>query len=478
MQEYSIKPAGPPLESGKPFDRVSFSRQFHLGALVWLIIAMMTSGFWLSRQIEQSSLNRAAAIAAVYVESILVAQLHNRSQLTSLTELDAELHAELDRVFIHSPLKRKVVRFKLWNPGGTIVYSSDHSQVGRRFPVDDLLAEALKGSTQSRVSTLSDDDNQPERERWERLLEVYVPLRMGPQRTVIGVAEFYHSMENLGHDIHQAQIQSWALVTITTIALYLALLGLVRRASNTIVDQKQDLREQLARLSASFAENRSMRVQLREAGEQTTAFNEKALHRIAADLHDGPAQELSFALLRFDELVEICGCGPTGDLERMRTALRNALNELREIASGIGIPGIAELTLAETLRRAVRDFEHKTSTSVEVHVDDTLDQASIATKITAYRVIQESLTNAWRHAPNFPPEVRVKADAGMVDIEVTSRDAGFDPALADASGRLGIAFMRERVRLLGGVFELDSAPGRGTRIHVLLPLSHDATTND
>ncbi|MBK9021070.1 MAG: sensor histidine kinase [Sulfuritalea sp.] len=459
----------------KPFDRVSFSRQFHLGALVWLIVAMVVSGLWLSRQIEQSSLNRAAAIAAVYVESILVAQLHSRTQLA---EFDAQTHAELDRVFLRGPLQRKVVRFKLWNAEGTIVYSSDHAQVGRSFPVDDMLAEALTGNLQSRVSDLTDDDNQPERERWSRLLEVYVPLRAPATGAVIGVAEFYHSMENLGKDIHLAQQRSWMLVSVTTIALYLALLGLVRRANNTIVDQRQDLREQLQQLRASLAENRSMRLQLREAGERTTTLNEKALHRLAADLHDGPAQDLSFALLRFDDLVAVCGCGPSGDLEAMREALRRALEELRGIASGIGIPGIAELSLAATLRRAVLDFEHRTATAVEAEIDNTLDQASIATKITAYRVLQESLNNAWQHAPGNPPQVRVRAAGSEVGIEVFNAGAGFDPAQVDAGGRLGIAFMRERVRLLGGSFDLESAPGQGTRVLVRLPLSPETSPHD
>jgi hypothetical protein len=268
------------------------------------------------------------------------------------------------------------------------------------------------------------------------------------------------------------------LVVVTTIALYVALLGLVRRASNTIVDQQHDLRDQLQQLRASLAENRGMRQQLREAGEQTTALNEKALHRLAADLHDGPAQDLSFALLRFDDLVEVCGCGPPGDLDALRKALRRALEELRGIASGIGIPGIADLSLAATLRRAVLDFEHRTATAVEAEIDNTLDQASIATKITAYRVLQESLNNAWQHSPDNPPQVRVRAAGSEVGIEVFNAGAGFDPAQVDAAGRLGIAFMRERVRLLGGSFELESAPGQGTRVLVRLPLSPEIPAND
>lgn len=458
----------------KAFDRISFSRQFLIASTVCLVAGMAVIGTWLGHQIEQSVLNRAAAIAAVYVESILAAQLQGWPQVGLVTPAT---HDVLDRVFIQGPLKRKVVRFKLWGADGHIIYSSDHAQLGNRYPVGKLLTAAFRGEVQARISDLTDDDNPSERKRWSELLEVYVPVRLSDRGEVLVVAEFYHSVENLRHDIDQAQQQSWTLVAITTLSVYLALLGFVRRASDTIVDQQRDLREQLRRLSASLAENEVMREQLREAGAQTTTLNEQFLHRIAADLHDGPAQELSFALLRFDDLIQACGnCrdkadGAPAELETVRRAVRSALDDLRGIAAGLGIPGIADLSLADTLRRAVRDVERKTSRQVEAHIDAALGEAPIATKITAYRLLQESLTNSWRHAPDHPARVRVRRDGDMVDIEVVTPGAGFDTATAAASGRLGIAFMRERVRLLGGVFEIDSARDRGTRIHARLSIT-------
>lgn len=462
------------LAATKPFDRVTFSRQFLLASSICLVTGMVVMGIWLGRQIEQSSLNRAASIAAVYVESILAAQLHDRPEVGTL---DPATHAVLDRVFIHGPLKRKVVRFKLWSADGQVIYSSDHAQIGSRYPVGEMLAAAFGGTVQARMSDLTDDDNPPERKRWTQLLEVLVPVRASASSDAFVVAEFYHATENLEHDISQAQRQSWALVTITTIAIYLALLGLVRRASNTIVDQQRDLRERLQQLSASLAEKEHMREQLREAGAQTTTLNEQFLHRIAADLHDGPAQELSFALLRFDDLVHACdGCDcsngtPDGDHETVRRAMQAALADLRGLAAGISIPGIADLSLAETLRRAVHEVERKTDCRIDADIDDALGDAPIATKITAYRLVHESLTNARRHAPEHPPRVVGSFGGDALYIDVFDQGIGFDAATAAAGGRLGIAFMRERVRLLGGIFEIRSAPGEGTHVHARLPIA-------
>lgn len=455
------------------FERVSFSRQFLIAGAALLLAGMTVIGSWISRQIESSAVNRTAAIAAVYVESILAGHLRGWSGQGGV---DASTRAALDELFLRSPLKKKVLRFKLWDNDGRIAYSSDPAQTGLRFPIGNALAAAFRGSVQSRVSDLADADNLREHMRWPRLLEVYVPLRKRGDDAVVGVAEFYHSTENLGRDIHLAQRKSWLLVVASTLAVFLLLYGLVRRANNLIVEQRRDLQQQLGDLRALLQENERMRARLSEAGAQTTALNEQFLKRVAADIHDGPAQAIALAKMRFDELADHPDGSPAPsrsaqELATLREALHVALRDLRNIAAGLSVPGIAELSLAETVRRAVRDAERRADRSAELSLAGDADQAPLAVKITLYRVVQESLTNAWRHAGAVTPWVEVGTADGSVAVEIGDRGPGFDPASALASGRLGLAFMRERVRLLGGSFDIDSTPGQGTRIRVRLPLT-------
>jgi signal transduction histidine kinase len=157
----------------------------------------------------------------------------------------------------------------------------------------------------------------------------------------------------------------------------------------------------------------------------------------------------------------------------IQAALRSSLDELRAICAGLGVPGIAELSTAETVRRAVRDVERRMNLPVAADIDDSLDGAPLAVKITAYRLVQESLTNCWRHAQHDGITVRAsRAPTGdLMCIEVSDRGPGFDATAAAASGRLGLAFMRERVRLLGGHFEVATAWGRGTTIRAWMPLT-------
>lgn len=466
----------PALPAVRPhaFERVSLSRQFLLASSAALLVAMLLVGQWLADQIERNAVNRAATIAAVYIESMLAAQLR---EWPAVDFSDGATHAMFDRIFVDGPLRRKVVRFKLWSADGRIIYSSDHAQNGRHFPITQQLSAAFGGAVQARLSALQEADNVPERERWSRLLEVYVPVRLPPRDTVVAVAEFYHSTDNIGREIRDAKLRSWLLVGFGAAAVFLLLLVWVRRADHTIVDQQNDLRRQLDQLRAMLVDNERMRARLREAGAHTTALNERLLHRVAADIHDGPAQKIAFALMRFDELERPCAqcpqehAGSTREVERIRGALGSSLEDVRNIASGLGMPGIAQCSLADVARHAVRDFERWSGTRIEADIDERLAEAPEAVKITTYRLLQESLANSHRHAPGSSPRASLRAEGGKVHIEVSDTGGGFDPRAVRA-GRLGLAFMHERVRLLGGEFAVDSAPGRGARIRATLPL-HD-----
>ncbi|MBI5890280.1 MAG: sensor histidine kinase [Nitrosomonadales bacterium] len=455
--------------------QMSFSRQFLLAIISVLAAGMLVIGSWIGHLIETNAVNRTAAISAVYLESIFSAQLQDWPCGGAVGN---RAHTELDRIFVTGPLHREVLRFKLWDAEGRIDYSSDNAQIGLRFPVTGLLAAAFSGKVQARLSQLDETDNPPEQARWSELLEIYVPIRSGADSTV-AVAEFYLSVDALKREIHAAQLRSWALVAFSTFAIYLLLFGMVRRASNTIREQRQDLHHQLRQLTALLDENDRMREQLREAGVSTTTLNEEFLIRIAADLHDGPAQTIAFALMRFDEFAANCrGCASSPsntaqELHSIHSALQSSLKDVRKISSGLAVPGMAELTLAEAARRAVRDFEHLSGIAVQSEIDDALGKAPLAVKITVYRLLQESLTNCSRHAPKGAPSVHVQKTDGEVLVAIADHGAGFDPQSTAVAGRLGLAFMRERVRLLGGIFEIDSAPGRGTVIRARLPLSTD-----
>jgi signal transduction histidine kinase len=158
------------------------------------------------------------------------------------------------------------------------------------------------------------------------------------------------------------------------------------------------------------------------------------------------------------------------ELEVIQSSLRRSLKEVRATSSGLLLPHLGALTVDQTLEHVVRNHQRRTGLAAEIVQRDLPAQAPLATKIALYRIIQEALNNAWRHADGAAPTVTVSGSDGRLLIEVADRGPGFDPSLAEGSEtHLGLVSMRERAESLGGKFHIDSAPGRGTRAVATLP---------
>jgi signal transduction histidine kinase len=150
--------------------------------------------------------------------------------------------------------------------------------------------------------------------------------------------------------------------------------------------------------------------------------------------------------------------------------LQAALAELRTISAGLQLPNLGSLSTNQIVMRAVNDYRSKVDRIVDVDLPDEEREASLPSKITLYRILQESLLNGYRHANGVNQQVRIHYDNTCVHVEITDGGQGFDIEAIPDHGHLGIKGMRERIEVLGGDFKLYSAPGNGTVIRVGLPL--------
>jgi signal transduction histidine kinase len=377
-------------------------------------------------------------------------------------------------------LGNQIVAFKLWGPNGFVLYASDdNSSIGKTFPVEPRLAEAFQGQTTSRISDLADLENVSERKLASQLLETYSPVRAGDSGRIIAVAEFYQKADELQSDIAAAQRSSWLVVTAAMVLVYLLLSTFAKRASDTIDRQQSALSAQVTQLRELLAQNEELHERVRRGAARSAAINERFLRRISAELHDGPAQEISLALLRIDpggraddQDADGAANQPcAGELLPIRDALGHALQEIRAISSGLGLPELEQVALPEAIGRAVRAHERRTGTHVMVTLQNVPDRAPLAVKIAAYRLIQEALTNAYRHAAGAGQEVRATGGSSQLYLEVCDQGAGFDLGqTGEDEGHLGLLGMRERVQSLGGTFVIESSTGRGTKVLAYLPL--------
>jgi len=462
--------------------KLSLANRFNVISLIILVAGMLGIGSWVQRQIGEGIIHGTGHTTSLYVGSFVVPALQG---LASGSPLSSEQVAALDAYFQAPALREQIPAFKIWGPDGVVLYATDPGVIGRRYPVEERLARAWRGETATRISDLEADENIAERPLAKNLLETYSPVYVGDATQVAAVAESYQRIDDLRREIAVAQAWSWVLVAGAMAIIYLLLRGFVQRASNTIVAQQTLLSADVVRLQELLAQNQELSDHLRRASEGVATITERFLRRLSAELHDGPAQDLSLALLYFGSadaastaaastVAPAGGSIPSPEARThvlVQQALQRALSELRAIATGLGIPELEHLSLSAAIERAVGSHEQRTGMSVRLSMGDLPGATAESIKLTSYRLIQESLTNAYRHAGGRGQAVDVQVEGGDLILSISDEGPGFDTTRAiDDSKHLGISGMRERVQAEGGSYRLESAPDRGTHIVACLPL--------
>ena len=453
--------------------RLSLAKRFFLWSLLILVVGMAGIGLWVSHQIEAGIVHRTASTTALYVDSLIAPPLQ---ELTSRDTLSPTATKTLDSLLGETPLGQRVAVFRVWDPAGTVIYSTDPATIGEHFPVDAELADALRGKVSADIGDIEGEVHLgPGLDRHD-LLEIYSPVRSSATGEIIAVAEFYYGTDDVRGDVMRARLHTWLVVGGATLLIYIMLAAFVQRSSDTIARQQRALAGQVGRLTDLLGQNEELHQRVRSAAARTTALNERFLRRFSAELHDGPAQDISLALFQLDHAASCCQsmreAGNDCGLGQIQDSLQHALQEVRDISAGLMLPQLGELHLADVIEHAAQAHRRRTRSAVAVQVGDLGPDASLATKIAVYRIVQEALTNAWRHAGGRNQRIEAERVDGEIRIIVSDGGPGFDPArtMSGAENHLGMLGMRERVETLGGEFRVESSPESGTRVLVTLPL--------
>jgi signal transduction histidine kinase len=192
-------------------------------------------------------------------------------------------------------------------------------------------------------------------------------------------------------------------------------------------------------------------------------------NRLALELHDAVSQKL-FGLVLTAEAAGTLLERDTGaartQLDRLQQLAREALDELRSLILELRPPDLDRDGLCGALRKHVEVLRQLHGVTIAFDADDRVS-AGGARDNEVFRIAQEALQNALRHADPQRVDVRLAASDGRLVLEVSDDGAGFDPADPDLrSRRLGLTSMEERAARLGGDLELRSAPGEGTTVRL------------
>jgi signal transduction histidine kinase len=224
---------------------------------------------------------------------------------------------------------------------------------------------------------------------------------------------------------------------------------------------------------------RQMMESLRALAARAEHVREEERTRISREIHDELGQTLTGIRMDLDRLEERVAKANLTAAER--EAVNAKIASIRELAaSGLDVarrisrqlrPSVLDvLGVAAAIEWQLEEFQARTGIATTLLAEDDLsaldDQASTA----LFRILQEALTNIMRHAAATEVTARIARDPDAVVMEVTDNGRGFDAADAPFPKSLGLLGMRERAALLGGVTSVTSQQGRGTTVHVRLPV--------
>jgi signal transduction histidine kinase len=216
----------------------------------------------------------------------------------------------------------------------------------------------------------------------------------------------------------------------------------------------------VAALRAKVAEVEDVHRRLLVAREEERAD-------LARELHDGVIQDLIGLRYRLEALQEEEEKGEGEEAERVEEVhvqVGELVDELRRLCGDLRPSALDQLGLAAALRELAREVTAR-GLPVEVHLEDVVLPDEVA--IGLYRICQEALSNAWRHAEATQAVVALACEEDGVVLTVADDGCGFDPALVrEQNGCFGLLGMSERAETLGGHLVVESAPGEGTRVMV------------
>jgi two-component system, NarL family, sensor kinase len=364
----------------------------------------------------------------------------------------------LDRVVRQHVLGSQIVRVKVWDATGRIVYSDDAELVGKSFPLaSDELTVLETGGASAEVSNLTRSENMGER-KFGTLLQVYLGVRTPTGQRLL--FETYQPYQTITDASRRTWLTSLPVLLGGLVLLYLVQAPLAYRMARRL-KRSQDEREAL--LLASLA----------------ASDKERAM--IAADLHDGVVQGLAGASYSLSAAAGRARDIDADTAQVMTTTaadLRRWVRELRSLVVTITPPQLHVQGLASSLADLAATLEVR-GLAVTVDVTGT-EQLDETTETLVYRAAQEAVRNIVRHADARAVTLSVARDGTMSSgrgeealvLHVRDDGCGFEAGGTSARGRgsVGLELLSALVTSHGGTLTIDAAPGRGTELVMRVPV--------
>jgi two-component system, NarL family, sensor kinase len=432
-----------PIRSGRQTSIAGAVARFAVTGLAGLGLLTFITIQLLSSRGTTEAIRDAKALTQVAGRGIAVPYLTPQLLAGRPAAIRAIDHAVRTRL-----LADPVVRVKVWDSTGRIIYSDQPQLIGARYPLGASELHALRtGGVDADVSDLSRPENRFERQ-YNKLLEVYLGLRASDGTPVLfELYQRFSSITASGNRLFRTfffpMIATMVLLELAQIPLAVSLARKIRRGQL----EREELLQRA--IEASEVERR----------------------RIARDLHDGPVQDLAGVSYTLSSAVaEAKDIDPelSDALEQTSRQTRESIRALRTLLVDIYPPRLH----SEGLIAALSDLlSATTAAGVEATLDaDPHLRLPPSVEAVLFRAAQESLRNVLEHAHAKTVHVQVSTSSDHAVLEVRDDGRGIDSSPIDGEEHFGLRMLEDLARDSIGRLELDSAPGRGTTVRLEIPL--------
>lgn len=232
--------------------------------------------------------------------------------------------------------------------------------------------------------------------------------------------------------------------------------------------------------AALLLENARLREALRHAEAGVSDLAGRLIHaqederrRIGRELHDHVGQRLALFAIALDQLRSGSGDAHDRKLRELCAQADDLACAVHRVSHRLHSSMLDHLGLLPALQRLIADYAQGYDLAVDLTHPSELPPLSPDVSLCLFRIAEESLTNIAKHSGTHAARMTIARTPEGIRLTVQDRGVGFSPESVDHTAGLGLVSMRERLRLVGGVLRVQSAPARGTTIDVRVPLQHD-----
>lgn len=206
--------------------------------------------------------------------------------------------------------------------------------------------------------------------------------------------------------------------------------------------------------------------------EMLVNAQEAERQRLSRQMHDGPAQALSNFILQTEIAMRLLDVDPVqarDELSNLKVSAMGTFQKVRNFIFELRPMMLDDLGLVPTIRRYADAFKEQTGLEVNVNISGNERRLEPYLEVMVFRAVQELMGNSARHSQATLLKLSFDLTDDFARVTVDDNGRGFDYDSVEQGSNLGLKLIRERVEMLGGTFEVDSAAGKGTRVTFTLP---------